>query len=256
MAEHLVLLDPREAMASYSKVIVISEFTHRWLRNWWGIGGQVVYPPCRNYAAERARDCQNDKVILTVGRFFAPKPDNHHKRHDVLIDAFALLSRIVDGYELHLVGSCAPDEATQRYVESLRERAHGLPVQFHLDADHETLVELYQRARLYWHATGYDNTPGTHPEREEHFGITTVEAMSAGAVPIVVPGGGQPEIVVDGVNGYHWRSIRELVDRSTELISDDERWHAMSLRAQTSAAAFSPEHFREAFLRECQRVIP
>jgi len=36
----------------------------------------------------------------------------------------------------------------------------------------------------------------------EHFGITTVEAMAAGCVPLVYDSGGQAEIVSSGYNGY------------------------------------------------------
>lgn len=39
----------------------------------------------------------------------------------------------------------------------------------------------------------------------EHFGITTVETMSAGCVPIVI-NRGQPEIVKEGT-GYVWYTL-------------------------------------------------
>ena len=72
-------------------------------------------------------------------------------------------------------------------------------------------AELLATSSLFWHATGYGEQARRHPERLEHFGITTPEAMLCGAVPLVVPAGGQVEIVTDGVNGRHWRTVPELV---------------------------------------------
>ena len=54
----------------------------------------------------------------------------------------------------------------------------------------------------------------------EHFGITTVEAMAHGCVPVVVRLGGQLEIVQDGVNGRLWGSLGELVAITRELMAD------------------------------------
>ena len=54
----------------------------------------------------------------------------------------------------------------------------------------------------------------------EHFGITTVEAMAAGCVPVVINKAGQREIVEDGVSGFLWNTWGELKDR-TQLLAED-----------------------------------
>jgi glycosyltransferase involved in cell wall biosynthesis len=194
-------------------------------------------------------------MILSVGRFFARIEESNHKRHDALIDAFALVSLAHPDWELHLAGSKAPGEATERYLEELRESASGLRVYFHCDASKAELSSLYNDASIYWHAAGFGEGSADHPERQEHFGITTVEAMSAGAVPIVFPGGGQREIVSDGVDGYHWESLRSLVEHTSALMEDESALRAMSRRAQCAARRFGPERFRRDFGREVERVV-
>lgn len=250
--EQVVIARPDEAMLSYSSVLTISHFTNHWLREWWRIPGRVVYPPCKDWFVAGAR---KRPVILSVGRFFAPHEDRHHKRQDALLEAFSLLSLVCPDWELHLAGSKAPDAESASYVEALQADAQGLRVYLHLDATLGELEHLYNEARFYWHGTGYGSEPGRHPEREEHFGITTVEAMSAGAVPMVFPGGGQIEIVTDGVNGYFWRSLRQLVSQTITLIGDEDRWRAMSLRARETAKRFRPERFAQSFKSEVQRGL-
>ena len=75
----------------------------------------------------------------------------------------------------------------------MRAAAEGLPVHFHIGVSGEELGRLYEQASIFWSATGLDEDPEVHPVRFEHFGITTVEAMAAGAVPIVLAGGGRGE---------------------------------------------------------------
>ena len=49
--------------------------------------------------------------------------------------------------------------------------------------------------------------------------MTTAEAMSAGCIPIVVNKGGQREIVDEGVNGFKWDSIDELVEKTKKVLN-------------------------------------
>ena len=169
--------------------------------------------------------------IVSVGRFFR---GGHEKRQDVLIDAFRALD--VDGWELHLVGT-ADDESL---LAPLRKRAAGLRVEFHVDLPRDDVLELYAQSSLYWHATGFGVDPERHPERLEHFGISTVEAMMYGVVPLVVPAGGQSEIVTDGVNGRHWTTIPELVAATRSLIDSPAKFGALSASRRPRACATKP----------------
>ena len=80
----------------------------------------------------------------------------------------------------------------------------------HPNVEYGKLRQLYSQATLYWHATGYGENEAHHPERFEHFGITPVEAMAAGCVPIVLGKGGLPEIVEHDKSGFLWNTLDEL----------------------------------------------
>jgi glycosyltransferase involved in cell wall biosynthesis len=77
----------------------------------------------------------------------------------------------------------------------------------------------------------------------EHFGITTVEAMAAGAVPIVHGSGGQTEIVRRGVDGHLWSTVPELVARTVEVAGDRVLRERMMKAAIASALRFSRQVF-------------
>ncbi|MCX7621183.1 MAG: glycosyltransferase family 4 protein [Acidimicrobiales bacterium] len=234
---------------SYDRVVSNSEYTRSWVRRWWEIDTDVLYPPV---TMQPRGDKQN--IILNVGRFFSPDRGHCKKQLDLVraMRAIAWRGRL-PGWTLHLVGGCAP--ADQEYLDKVRKEAQGLPVEIHVDASGAELRDLYSRASIYWHATGLGEDPETQPDRFEHFGITTVEAMSAGAVPVVIFAAGQAEIVEHGVNGLLWEPLVQLVCFTEDLALDDERRERMSAAAQVRARDFGFEAFGERLLAIVSEIV-
>ncbi len=175
----------------------------------------------------------------------------HSKKQLEMVRAFRALvgSGRAEGWELHLVGGC--DTANREYFNDVRKAAIGLPIELHLNASGGVLEELVSTAALYWHAGGYGEDPQLHPDRFEHFGIAVVEAMSAGAVPVVFGAAGPAEIVHDGVDGVHWRTLEDLAERTAELIADPARRSELSAAARRRAGDFD----REAFARRLHGIV-
>jgi glycosyltransferase involved in cell wall biosynthesis len=178
-----------------------------------------------------------------VGRFFAGQ---HNKRHLAMIAAFR---RLVDGglhgWELRLVGGLTPGPEHTRYLEQVRAAAQGYPIHIEVGLPFAELVERYRAAAIYWHAAGYGEDEERRPITAEHFGITTVEAMAAGCVPVVIAHGGQIELVTHGATGYLWRTLDELCAHTQSLIGDPARRAQMAAAAQASAGRFDAAHFAE-----------
>jgi glycosyltransferase involved in cell wall biosynthesis len=146
-----------------------------------------------------------------------------------------------EGWEYHLVGGCSREH--RPYLDRIRAAAEGLPVVIHADAPGAELRALYARASIFWHAAGLGEDPERHPDRYEHFGITTVEAMSAGAVPVVIDAAGQVEIVEQGVSGYRFAGVEGLVAQTRELIADPAWRATVAEAARRRAEAFGWDAF-------------
>lgn len=167
------------------------------------------------------------QIILSVGRFFDAAA-GHSKKQLELVETFGRLWRRgdLDGWSLHLVGGCSEEQ--RPYLDRVRSAAAGLPVDLHVDAARREVEQLYGAASLYWHATGLGEDPTRHPHRFEHFGITTVEAMSAGAVPIVFDHAGPREVVEDGVSGLVFRDLDGLAATTRTLVLDRGRRESLA----------------------------
>ena len=225
-----LLRDPSDLdyLATYDVVLANSQYTADWISRLWNHSAEVIYPPIQvdrfHPAAERS------KTIVAVGRFFAPG-HGHSKRQLELVQAFERIQRArqLPDWTLHLVGGCEP---TQRpYLDAVRAAAAGLPVEIHANASRAVVEELMSTASLQWAATGYGEDDAKAPWASEHFGMTTVEAMAGGCVPIVIDKAGQKEIVRDGVDGYRWNTLDQLTQRTLQVAGDE------ALRARLAASA-------------------
>jgi len=191
-------------------VIVNSQFTKKVIDSEYRLNSVVLYPP----VAPIKGSSQKEKIILSVGRF---EPSLNAKKQDILIEAMRLLTKDLPDWKLVLAGGSSSDD----WLNTLRQKATGLPVIFYPNATHDELSDLYSRSQIYWHAAGYKIDEVKNPELTEHFGISTVEAVSAGCIPLVVPYGGQREIVKSEV--LHWQAIQELVTKTKAVIADPNR---------------------------------
>jgi glycosyltransferase involved in cell wall biosynthesis len=79
----------------------------------------------------------------------------------------------------------------------------------------------------------------------EHFGMSTVEAMSAECVPVVINKGGQKEIVSQGESGYLWHTVDELIEYSMRLMTDRDLLARMQAQARARFRQFDRQHFSD-----------
>jgi glycosyltransferase involved in cell wall biosynthesis len=227
-----------EFLESYDVVAANSPYTAAWVEELWGRRATVLSPPVRLRAPGAKRP-----VILAVGRFF-PNVSGHSKKQLELVEAFRLAcARGLEGWELHLVGGCNTSE--RGYVESVRKAAVGLPVRFHVNARGEDLTELFAAASVFWHGAGLGEDLRTHPDRFEHFGISVVEAMSAGAVPVVYEHGGPAAMVREAGCGELFATTDELATRTLALVRDDARRERLATTARARSEEFAFDRFAE-----------
>ena len=85
-----------------------------------------------------------------------------------------------------------------------------------------------------------------HVKPHEHFGIVVVEAMAAGAVPIVHKSGGPwLDIISMGKYGYGYSNKEEAVEALCKVLTSNKEFTKMSNLVRERAKEFSYERFRD-----------
>lgn len=188
-------------------IIVNSRFTKQVIDKEYGLNSKILFPPVKPIPCNSPKE----HAILSVGRF---EPALNAKHQDILIEAWRLLSPQLPDWRLILAGASTSDD----WLKNLQAKTVGLRIEFEINVSYDHLCQLYAKSTIYWHAAGYQVDETKNPELTEHFGISTVEAISALCIPLVIPYGGQREIIPD--SSFYWESIEELVQKTLTKIQN------------------------------------
>jgi glycosyltransferase involved in cell wall biosynthesis len=129
---------------------------------------------------------------------------------DVLIDAFAVLSKKHENLELIVAGRGEQEAAYKRKVRDMNLTDRITFVGF---IDHSKLPELFGNIDIFVMPSVSDG---------ESFGVAALEASATGLAVVASRVGGVPEVVQDGVTGYlvERRNIEALAETISRLVAD------------------------------------
>ena len=169
----------------------------------------LLYPPITDPTTTLRQKIQlKRKGIVMIGRIFKGR---QNKGYLSAIHMLHEISKCVHGgVELQIIGSLMPGH-TAHYEELKALIARlGLNVKIHINAHPNDLARVLATSLVQWHLTGVD-APSDDPASEEHFGISVVEGMQAGVIPVVINKGGLVEIVRNGSSGFVGTTKSEIV---------------------------------------------
>jgi len=205
-----------------SLVLAISEYAKSHFDEAWKVPTVLVYPACNMIVPSHVRD----NVVVTAARGVPEKN----------LELFWEVARRCSNYEFVLLLTRDP-----RFVEYSQVLQGTAPMNGRVivDPEKEAYQETLARSKIYLHLM-----------RGEHFGITVVESMSAGCVPVVHDSGGPKEIV--GSSGLLWKDISDI---PRLLMVADTSYEAISKLSRERARTFSREKFDKSFGEVLERTV-
>lgn len=250
---------PREAsaLASYDLMLSNSSFTKTYADGYWEFPEDrslILNPPIGEIFVEASKSrmgqkLQKKKQFVHVGRF---NPGNHNKNQKVIIEAFieaSISNPILSDWNLVLIGNVNKTEASIAYYndcKKLIERAAGR-IQIKEDLPQTLLAKYLDESFGYIHGTGAFIPPGTDPQRCEHFGLSIIEAMSFGCIPLVYARGGIFDVIEPGISGLPYIDQQGLVEGMCDIAAlwGLQEAESMQQAALSAASKQGQAHFTE-----------
>ncbi|GJD11052.1 GDP-Man:Man(3)GlcNAc(2)-PP-Dol alpha-1,2-mannosyltransferase [Galdieria sulphuraria] len=205
---------------------------------------QIVYPPCSvKTLLDFCLSGRKRHWIVSLSQFREEK--NH------ILQLF-IIQKLVQQHEekdlqdfcLVMMGSTRNEQDVER-VSQLQKLAGDLNiasyVRWVINASHEQIYNYLSKAAI-----------ALHTMRDEHFGISVVEFMAAGVIPIAHRSGGvAKDIITHEQNGYLASNLEEYVAILERLLFQlsEEQLHSIQCNMRTRVAEFSDETFASEFTK-------
>jgi glycosyltransferase involved in cell wall biosynthesis len=234
-------------LQSYNLMLCNSSFTKTYTTGLWEFPKEkvhVLHPPIgqKHVDAAKSRGAihkKKRKQFVNIGRF---NPGTHNKNQKIIIEAFLdARSRFPDlkDWSLTLIGNANQDEESHKYLESCKELAATKTgaVEIQNNIPEEQLIERLKESFGYVHATGAFHLPGENPFKCEHLGLSIIEAMAYGAIPIVYARGGIFDILEPGSMGIPYITYEGLVEGFRDVATLYGSAEAITMQSKNMAAA-------------------
>lgn len=220
-----------------NKIICNSYFTKGFIDKEYGVASIVIYPPV---SVSKIKPKRKQNRILFAGRFSQLA---QAKNQDLLIKAFRKFVKDFPDWELVLAGGV--EVGVGNYLKKLKKLSEGYPVRIIKSPSFKEIVSLYGQSKIFWSAVGFGANEERQPEKVEHFGISLVEAMAAGAAPVVYKAGGYQEIVDEAKTGYFWKKEKDLIAKTVNLIETRGLLSKIARNAREASQVYEDERFEQ-----------
>ena len=192
---------------------------------------QVIYPPVD---LERFSSClrsnSRDNQVLVISRFSPEKQ----------LEKAIFIAKILNNTKFIIIGNLLT--ANQPYFKHLQKMIHdyGLTYRIKLipNAAKDEMMNAMSTSMIYLHTMN-----------GEHFGISIVEAMAAGLIPVVPSYGGCSEIVP---REYQYTDIKDASDCISKNIEQYDNTKRQSVHA--IAKQFSTDNFRRSMKHSIEQA--
>ncbi|BCU68084.1 hypothetical protein HS7_15210 [Sulfolobales archaeon HS-7] len=198
-------------------VLVNSEWTKREARDFWGINARVLHPPVSLTDLRNIYTTERENRVVTISRF---SPDRGLEN--------VLKTANNSEFKFTLAGFVENKSYFKRLDENKGKNVELIP-----NIGNEEKVKLFSRSKVYLNPTPY----------VEGFGVSVVEGMAAGLIPVTKNTGGVLDFVPK-------EFMFEKIDEAPSLITNAMRsWGERKMYDMKGIAeTFSSEVFEKRLL--------
>ena len=185
------------------------------------INNPILLSPNESYV-------NKENIILFVGRI------NRTKGVDLMISVWEKLYKYIPNWKFYIVGDGESKLQLEHQVKS-KQIPNILFLGFQNPAPY------YAKAKIFWMMSKF-----------EGWGMTLVESMQQGCVPIVYESfSAVNDIIDDGINGYlvPYKNEKGFISQTKSLIDDADKWQSMSENARQKVKQFDVQNIADAWVK-------
>jgi glycosyltransferase involved in cell wall biosynthesis len=204
-----------------TNLISNSDYTKNKIMDNFGKNSVVIYPPVKILEFEKLKRIPKTHSITTVSRF------SPEKNLDFAINVMKDISNMYS-----LIGNAVYDSQWKLYERIAQNASENMSI--HCNLEQDMIRKIVAESKVYFHAS------------EETFGISVVESIAAGCIPIVPDNSAHRETVPFKELRYVPYDIEDAQAKVKSALSG--AFDGLSGQLQNHVQKFSEEIFQRSFL--------
>lgn len=207
-------------------ILTNSSFSKAMIKRWLDANALVIHPPVDAEPFLKLDDVTREDIILTIGRIERMKN----------LQVVPFVASKTPNVRYVIVGSLADKSYYEHLLDLARQYGVDDRVDILVNASFDKMLDIFSKAKIYLHTTTY-----------EHFGISVVEAMAAGLIPIVPKNSGTwIDIVKRGLYGYGYFNPMDVPQIIYNILRsyNTETNKAFRQKMRNSVFRFSSKQFK------------
>jgi glycosyltransferase involved in cell wall biosynthesis len=204
-----------------TNLISNSDYTKNKIKDNFGKNSVVIYPPVKILEFEKLKRIPKMRAIVTVSRF------SPEKNLDFAIN---VMKNVTDKY--NLIGNAAYNSQLRLYERLAQNASENTNI--HCNLKQDIIRKVVAESKVYFHPS------------EETFGISVVESIAAGCIPIVPDNSAHRETVPFKELRYVPYDIKDAQAKIKAALSGD--FDGLSEQLQNHVQKFSEDVFQKSFI--------
>jgi alpha-1,2-mannosyltransferase len=219
------------------ELLTNSKFMQEIIKNVLNRKSTVVYPPVdvETFSSQCFKNQKNGHMVATISSY---TPKRHLERVPLIAKHAKFAKFIVMG---------KANEYSQPILKKLKKQIKALHVEDRVklftNVPFDEFLKTLSKAKVYLHVMPYD-----------HFGISVVEAMASGCVPVVHRSGGPWLDTLDGRQGEYGFSYTSAEEAASliDVLASDEKFRS---KAASRALRRAKEFDESVFMKKMAEVV-
>jgi glycosyltransferase involved in cell wall biosynthesis len=226
-----------EKYLKHSLILTNSLFSQSIIKKWTGKNAYVVYPPVEVEKFYFKNDYR-ENIIVTCSRFTPEKN----------LELIPEVASKVSEAKFYIFGSTS--KTSWEVISEIKKATNKFKVKnvyLKPNAPLNEMLSIYRKAKIYLHTMV-----------NEHFGLSIVEAMASGLVPVVHKSGGPYMDILNGkqgIYGFCYETVDEAAESINNLLTNESKLKRIRDKTVERSFLFNKAAFKTNFIEAIKPLI-
>lgn len=229
-------------LLTYKNIVVNSDFTAHYYKKFTeryltDHKIHIIYPCCFINTNNIIFDKEPNSFLM-IGRIFNYNSNSNNKNFDIALKYFEKISQMGhNNFKIYIIGAVYSYDMLNK-LKNFKIKN----IEIFNNATDEIKNNIIKKSKYIINMVGLNRNINTESYAYEHFGISILEGINFGCIPITI-NGGYPSYYINNDNGIIFNNENEFYNKIKEIIIENKKYEFNYLYFNDFLKKFTFEYF-------------